>query len=396
LGSVVPFILPQICMAIAVSVLAAYLNRQEPIKFFAGTQNALNVVGILLSFLMVFKTQTAYQQFWQALGHVGGILQISRTMAMSAVTVFTHSDTCDIDQEARRIVRLISLHYFVIIEHFQRTGSNAIVNTRLQDRLREDIRQLTGPSEFSELYPHEPAGTSGSKSGHLCANPTMVLFWIQVCIGRVHRAGACAPPLAAALQGHLSSLMSHFWSMDTIDKTQFPLPYSQIVKWLILLYVFTMPFRIIGEAGEWCAGLFTLVVTIGFYGLDEVSEILESPFGNDANDINLREKGSLLLHDLSVIYKGRNRQLDTVFSNEDEFDLGSIMLKTMHGLPVASLRLIQAMSGQGKKNLQKGSTKCLPNTSSGPVRPHDDLPNTSAWAVHTYDEDAESQVTFVT
>ena len=44
----------------------------------------------------------------------------------------------------------------------------------------------------------------------------------------------------------------------------------------------------------------TCIISIGFFGLDAVAEILQSPFGNDPNDIDLTEHGSGLVEDLQA------------------------------------------------------------------------------------------------
>lgn len=318
-----PLVFPQICLAVACSFAAYWYKETEGTPVFNGANAGFDVIGVLLAFLMVFKTQTAYQQFWQASGHVDGILQVSRSMAMSAVSAFTHTDLAD--QEARRIVRLLTLHYFTVIEFFMRTGANSTTVPATMDRLRTDIRALTGEQEFMSLYPGEDTTTQGSLSAHRCGNPTKVLFWIQLCIGRVYQAGDCAAPIFGMLQGHINGLMSHFWSMNKIDKTQFPLPYSQIVKILVMFYVFTLPARLISEQSLLSTSLLTSLAAVGFFGLDEVAEILESPLGNDPNDLNLRKYGRKLLVDLSMIYEERNMKLDTVFASEDDFDLSAVL-----------------------------------------------------------------------
>eukprot|EP00930_Biecheleria_cincta_P072135 TRINITY_DN59583_c0_g1_i1.p1 TRINITY_DN59583_c0_g1~~TRINITY_DN59583_c0_g1_i1.p1 ORF type:complete len:397 (+),score=56.62 TRINITY_DN59583_c0_g1_i1:78-1268(+) len=322
-GSVVPLVLPQILVAVACSFGAHWWKETQGTPVFNGANAGFDVIGVLLAFLMVFKTQTAYQQFWQASGHVDGVLQLSRSMAMSAVSAFTRSEHSD--QEARRIIRLLTLHYFTVIEFFMRTGANATRDPAAMNRLRSDIRMLTGEHEFLNLYPDEDVATQGSLSSHRCANPTKVLFWVQLCVGRVFQAGECAAPIFGMLQGHINGLMSHFWSMNKIDKTQFPLPYSQIVKILVMFYVFTLPARLIMEQTLLSTTLLTVLAAVGFFGLDEVAEILESPLGNDPNDLNLRKYGRKLLVDLSMIYEERNAKLDTVFASEDDFDLSAVL-----------------------------------------------------------------------
>merc|ERR1711881_724716 len=63
----------------------------------------------------------------------------------------------------------------------------------------------------------------------------------------------------------------------------------------------------------------------GFFSMDEVGEILESPFGNDPNDINLRRYGRRLLIDLDMVYHSKDMQLDTVYANEDDFSFSQII-----------------------------------------------------------------------
>eukprot|EP00929_Paragymnodinium_shiwhaense_P009990 TRINITY_DN11446_c0_g1_i1.p1 TRINITY_DN11446_c0_g1~~TRINITY_DN11446_c0_g1_i1.p1 ORF type:complete len:485 (-),score=109.05 TRINITY_DN11446_c0_g1_i1:373-1827(-) len=321
-GSVIPFLLPQLLLTAAISCGAIYLvnNDYLPSEDTEGMQQAHGSIGFLLSFLLVFKTQSAYKQFWAATDYVDGLLEDSRALAMSAVTMFKDTEGIDADQEARRLVRLIALHYFVTIEYFQRTGQNATANPAVQDSLRDDIRRLTGKNEFMMLYHEEDTEKIGSMSMNRCANPTVIHFWMQVSISNVLHAGACPPPICASLQQRLQNLMTHVMGMNKIDKTQFPLPYAQIVKLLNLVFIFSLPFLIVHGTG-YLTPCVCVLVAIGFFGLDEVAEVLESPFGNDPNDIHLRRYGRKLMEDLSMMYHSREFQLDVVFANEDDFDL---------------------------------------------------------------------------
>merc|ERR1719265_1835843 len=83
------------------------------------------------------------------------------------------------------------------------------------------------------------------------------------------------------------------------------------------------------------------LVATGFYGLDEVAEILESPFGNDPNDIDLRDYGQNLLTDIELFYHGREMQLDTIFNDEVDVEFRSLMRQSTrerHAARMDSLR----------------------------------------------------------
>ena len=41
-------------------------------------------MGFLLAFLLVFKTQTSYRQFWTAYSQLDGMLQINRILGRGA------------------------------------------------------------------------------------------------------------------------------------------------------------------------------------------------------------------------------------------------------------------------------------------------------------------------
>jgi len=325
-GSAVPLVFPQILIAIGLSLLAQRLQDTGSNPLHDVDQPVS--LGILVTFLLVFKTQSAYGQFWQALSALDGVLQTSASMALTACTIFdwnmptdTHSE---VRTKARRIVRLLVLHFFVLVEYFQRTGANDCTDTHCQNMMREDIRHLTGDVEFAMLYPDEPAGTSGSASKHHYANPTQVLFWIQLAVGRVNKMGACAPPIVGGVIRQVQDLMNEFSVMNKIDKTQFPLPYAQIVKILTIVWVFSLPFFLVSSTGNWTAVISSLAA-LGYFGLDETAEILESPFGNDPNDIYLRQYGVKLMSDIEMIYNGRDIQLDAVGTHERELNFAELL-----------------------------------------------------------------------
>jgi hypothetical protein len=99
--------------------------------------------------------------------------------------------------------------------------------------------------------------------------------------------------------------------MEKIDKVQFPLPYAQIVKLLTFIYVFGLPFALVPQSG-YLTPVIVLFAATGFYGLDEVAEVLESPFGEDPNDIHLDIFIERLIDDLDHQYFQRQTILNAI------------------------------------------------------------------------------------
>lgn len=283
---------------------------------------------MLVTFLIVFKTQNAYQQYWAGLTHLDAVLDTTRQMAITACTMFDWENEkygTEVLNRARRIVRFLAVHFFVVCEHFQRTGPDSTKEDAVKDKLRADIRNLLGESEFCRLYPGEPSSTPGSKSIHATAKSQQVVYWIELVAGRVLRLGGCPPPVMNGFVMMAWGLIKEVSAMDKIDKNQFPFPYNQIVKILIIVWVFTLPFFVEDALGAPACALLSGLVALGYFGLDEVAEILESPFGNDPNDIYLRVYGAALMEDLQMIFNGRDMQLESVFKDDRPLDFEEVL-----------------------------------------------------------------------
>ena len=53
-------------------------------------------------------------------------------------------------------------YYLVVLEYFQRTGTNQTNAASQMDNLRHDVAALAGDHEWTVLYPGEGKGTAGS------------------------------------------------------------------------------------------------------------------------------------------------------------------------------------------------------------------------------------------
>jgi predicted membrane chloride channel (bestrophin family) len=413
-GSTIPNVLPQALIAQALAY-AAYQNKE---LYEVGGKFNFGGITILVAFLLIFKTQTAYKQYWTALAEVDGLLQLNRILARGMVTL---SDWEKNNGKAyiRRFLRYQVLYYFVLIEHFVRLQDSAEKDEEEDDEknldtMRKDIEQFCSPEEFALLYPNAKKGTKGSKTRRgtkkkmdvkgkgkeikvansspyaflnilipsrfsfsfhrdshddeddpiplvRSANPLIVLHWMQ-CILREgvndgdSKAGFFRPQSVFNLMiNGLSGLEKHFWTMEKIDNLQFPLPYAQVVKILVVIYVFTFPFTIAEACGVFTLPI-TFLVSIGFFGLDEVAEILESPFSTDPNSINLRAYSERLIRDL-----------DTLFYMHEKMKNVALSLDNNTFFNAAKETLLDRFADSGKetgRKLMRSQTRSFTNLQS--------------------------------
>jgi hypothetical protein len=162
-GSVIPHITPQLLIVIGLGVLAHNWDPlgkdsdDNPDAKSIDITPAMQTVGILLSFLMVFKTQNAFGQFWEASRDIQRLLAATRHLCRLIVTSFewTQSDdhtpaeaeaAGELRGKVRKALRLLVLHFFVVVEYFQRTGDEetAMMKFDTMMTLRQNIKKLSG------------------------------------------------------------------------------------------------------------------------------------------------------------------------------------------------------------------------------------------------------------
>ncbi|CAE7562017.1 unnamed protein product [Symbiodinium sp. CCMP2456] len=326
-GSIVPHLLPQLLVIEGISVAAVLLVEDyAPTNFGEQVQSGTAAVTILLSFLLVLKTQEACKQFWEALDDLTTMCHLLRSISMTVCSMVKWEAHPEVANNAKRIVRLLALYYLTVVEFFQRTGSNATASKKTQDRLRRDVAALAGDTEWTILYPGEHKSVEGSKSVHDNTRPSIILFWIELSLRQILDHQAVETDIMSFLLGKLDALGEKFWHMDKIDKTQFPFPYCQIVKWITLVFLGFLPFGL-AQLCRWWTLAFAAMATIGFYGLDEVAEILESPLGNDPNDLDLRAYGDALMSDMELICRCKDMNLDFVFQPQEHVDFSQLLTR---------------------------------------------------------------------
>lgn len=251
-------------------------------------------------------------------------MAVYREIGIATCTSFDWEKDPGIKAYSRKVMRLVVLHFCITLEYFRRSGSDEDAQPEQMDRMRKDIQRITGPNEYKSLYPMESHDVTGSESQYPHTHPMVVVFWIDLVFSRCFKAGGVlSPPHAASMSALTTQLLGNFRQMDQIDKTQFPLPYAQLVKILLSAWVFSLPFVL-----ELYSYAFTpvamFIISLALFGLDEVAEVMESPFGLDPNAIYLEDYREDLVNDLELMFYSREMKMDTVFTNDKDLCLRGI------------------------------------------------------------------------
>jgi putative membrane protein len=210
-----------------------------------------SLLGFIISLLLVFRTNTAYDRWWEGRKMWGAIVNDSRNF-ISKLSVM------DLTTNER--------DYFEY--HFP------LFTVCAKEHLRG--QRLMAP-EF--LSPEDR--TSFEKATH---QSLWVILSLRVKLQDLRQRGIMDSLELSVLNQNLDRLVDSLGACERIKKTPIPFSYSLFIKKFIFIYVITMPLAFVELFGYYSAFISTFV----FYALvsmEVLAEEIEDPFGTDENDL---------------------------------------------------------------------------------------------------------------
>ncbi|MBC7449325.1 MAG: hypothetical protein H7330_14830 [Hymenobacteraceae bacterium] len=215
----------------------------------------LSTMGILLSLLIAFRTNKAYDRFWEGRTLWGSLISACRNCAIMVHSVLPKDD------ERNRL-------FF------------ARMLTNYAGALRD---QLRGGVDVRQLEPMEPEVRAAvQRQRH---KPTAIASELQVRFEELRQAGVFTDFHLLSWKAEHDRLLQINGGCERIYRTPIPFSYSFFIKLFISAYVMFMPVALLDTWGYFTipAVLFAAYVLIG---IELISEEIEEPFGWDVNDIS--------------------------------------------------------------------------------------------------------------
>ena len=257
-GSVIPAILNRViwCGFFGFLVSIAYYFKLPVSHQVLGTV----IPSIVLGLLLVFRTNTAYERFWEGRKLWGSLVNNTRNLARLIWVAVAEIEPEDRD---KKIVALRLIVAFAVATKLHLRGES--VNSELED--------LMSPDRYFKLKTMN--------------NPPLeIAFWIGDYLQEETKRETLNLYQLPTLQGLLNNLVDNLGSCERILKTPIPLAYAIHLKQLLLLYCLLLPFQLVDELGWWTGAAISLV-SFTLFGIEAIGIEIENPFGYDANDLPL-------------------------------------------------------------------------------------------------------------
>jgi putative membrane protein len=213
-----------------------------------------SLLGFAISMLLVFRTNTAYDRWWEGRKLWGQLVNVSRNLAVKLSVMIDPSDT----GTRTFFTRLIGLFPVELKQHLQ------LEKTRLE----------------LDSAPH-PEIPDFDRSKHV---PSQVTALMQQRVQRLYRDGVLSGDQLIVLNTELVQFLDICGACERIKNTPIPYSYSSFIKKFIVVYTFTLPLGFAFTLGY----IAVPVVMFVFYvlaSLELIAEEIEDPFGTDGNDL---------------------------------------------------------------------------------------------------------------
>jgi len=164
------------------------------------------------------------------------------------------------------------------------------------------LGQLT--REENEILDGQNENSDNTKS----APDRMILVsvWINEDINALVPNCGTPPPIMSRCYQELSNGMLGFNQTLKLADIPFPFPFSQLLELLLIIFTMILPFYTgIFTKGTIITPILAFFITIGFWGLSEISRELEDPFSDGPNQLPIIDMHERFVELLRQIYHTR-------------------------------------------------------------------------------------------
>ncbi len=241
------------CLVGFYTFLVLYIEENILHIDFKPGSTIFSLLGLVLGLLLVFRTNTAYDRWWEGRRMLGSLVNNTRNFAMK---LNAYLDPADRENRV----------------FFARMIGN--YGTAMKEHLRSGVI-------FKELELTEQTLSELKKAKHV---PNAIAAYMYTRINTLTDEGKLSKEQFLVIDKHLESFTDVVGACERIKNTPIPKSYSTHLKKFLFFYILMLPFGIIHDLEYWSI-LVMIIVFYAFTGLEIIGEEIEDPFGKDINDL---------------------------------------------------------------------------------------------------------------
>lgn len=238
------------------------------------------LLGFAISMLLVFRTNTAYDRWWEGRRLWGSLVNVSRNLSIKFKVLVGKEDPIGRQYFATLIPR-----FAVALMNHLRNEASAYA---LDDAPHPEIPDF----DTGKHLPAQIAGLIYERANELYIN------------------GRISGEQLLTVNTEITELLNICGACERIRNTPIPYSYSAFIKKFIFAYVITLPLGFVFSLGFMAVP----VVAFVFYvlaSLELIAEDIEGPFGKDSNDLPLERLCEIINSGVKEIFSENNPVVST-------------------------------------------------------------------------------------
>jgi putative membrane protein len=249
---VVMSIYTTLCCYVMLDILKLHEDEFQP------TVAMSSLLGVVLGLFLVFRTNTAYDRWWEGRRMWGGLVNSTRNFAFKIGAYLGPEG----QEHKLWFAKMIPNFVFAMKENL-RSGVKMEEMELVDDKFYEDLNK----------YKHKP-------------NRISALMYNRV--NSLYKSGALTGDQLINLDKELKDFTDIIGACERIKNTPIPYSYMMYVKKFIVIYIATLPFGFVTAHGYYTVPIVVLISFV-LMSVELIAEEIEDPFGRDLNDLPLDE-----------------------------------------------------------------------------------------------------------
>jgi ion channel-forming bestrophin family protein len=237
-----------------------HLTEKSPLRNITLMHGLL---GFAISMLLVFRTNTAYERWWEGRKLWGALVNCSRNLAVKL-----HSFLPEGDGDNR---------------FFFSQMLGAFARELCQHLLREQTRLALDERAHPEL-------ATLDRAKHV---PSQLVCLLLARLNSLQKKGVLSEHQLLLLNNDVTALLDICGACERIKNTPIPYTYTAFIKKFIVAYTVTLPLGY-PFALSWLAVPVVVFIFYVLASLELIAEQIEDPFGRDRNDIPMDKLSEMI------------------------------------------------------------------------------------------------------
>lgn len=266
-GSALPQTWRRIAVITALSVVVTVVELLGDLEEeYSLTDAPFALIGVALGIFLGFRTNAAYDRYWEARKLWGAMVNESRSFSRQVLTLIAVPEDWKANESTVRefqedlVRRMIA--YVHSLRHLLRDSDPF-----------EDIGRVLSTGDADSLRDQKNI-------------PVAILQDIGLRLRTAYHDGWISAYHLPVLERTLTGITDIQGGCERIKNTPIPFAYSVLIHRIVAFYCFCLPFGLVASV-RWMTPVVVLMISYAFFGLDEIGDEIEDPFSTEPQDLPL-------------------------------------------------------------------------------------------------------------